>query len=249
MTKYSIISVVNNQYKKFAIVFLKSALANLNMDNIHEIHLLDTGLTNEDHDLLSNMHEKINLTRYSDEMLNSKQAWDDGWQKNVDLKTTFAKQYLQSTNAPTCMVDIDCMFINDISHIMSSNGDVVLCDRSDIWSGMPIIASFVAFINVDQSIKFLNDWRTCMLNVKGFQTKETPALNDMVRNNTDYDLLAYSHKVVGLYNYDALNDDTCILHFKGGGSSENCSIEDAVDIRFKRFSSFSNTIKGYLQDV
>ena len=34
MTKYSIISVVNKQYKKFASVFIQSALQNLNLDNI-----------------------------------------------------------------------------------------------------------------------------------------------------------------------------------------------------------------------
>ena len=44
MKKYSIISVVNNSYVKFAYVFVKSALENLNLEYIHEICLLDTGL-------------------------------------------------------------------------------------------------------------------------------------------------------------------------------------------------------------
>ena len=48
MKKYSIISVVNNSYVKFAYVFIKSALENLNLEHIHEICLLDTGLDKKD---------------------------------------------------------------------------------------------------------------------------------------------------------------------------------------------------------
>ena len=94
MTKYSIISVVNKQYKKFASVFIQSALQNLNLDNIHEICILDTGLSQEDHNNLSSLHSKVKLIKFEDE-ISSSVAWDSGWQDNVLLKTKFTYDYIK----------------------------------------------------------------------------------------------------------------------------------------------------------
>ena len=136
--------------------------------------------------------------------------------------------YINEHKIPACMVDIDSMFIKDLADIMTHDGDVVLCDRSEEWSGMPYIASFVGFLNVNKSLQFIDQWRTTMNNTTGYETKETPALNEMARNNSNYDLIGASFKIVGLYHDNLINEQTRILHFKGGGMSENISVDEAA---------------------
>ena len=147
MSKYSIVSVVNKEYEKFAIVFLKSAIEKLNLENIKEICILNTGLSDDVASDLYKLNEKISIVKHN-EYISYNSAWDDGWQKNVLLKTEFVKNYIESNNVPTFMIDIDCMFLNDVSEILNAGCDVVLCDRSDVWGGMPFIASFVGFLDV-----------------------------------------------------------------------------------------------------
>jgi len=248
MKKYSIISVVNKQYRKFAYVFIKSALEKLTLDKVHEICILDTGLSEHDRTQLSSLHSKVKLIKHGDE-ISSDTAWDKGWQDNVLHKTKFAYDYIKENKIPTCMIDIDSMFINDISDIMEHDGEIILCDRSDKWSGMPFIASFVGFLNVNQSLNFINEWRNTMNVTTEFQTKETPALNTMARTNTKYDLLGASHTIVGLYSNNLLNDQARILHFKGDVRSENMTLDESIMLRFNRFEKFKNIVMEYLQNV
>jgi hypothetical protein len=248
MKQYSILSVANHEYRKFAYVFAKSALEYLNLSHIHEICILDTGLHEDDVAILKQLSDKIVIVP-SDNIIKTMTTWDDGWQQNVILKTWFAQKYIEDNNLPTCMVDIDCMFINDISDIMNTEGDVVLCNRSDIWPGMPYIASFVAFLKPDNSLRFVRHWRELMNMVTGFSTRETPALNDIVRENVSYEILAAPHQLVGLYHEDKLIPETRVLHFKGGGMSENVSMEEAVAIRMQRFEKYKNKITEYLYNV
>jgi len=250
MKKYSILSVANKQYTKFAYVFIQSAIKHLNLDNVHEICILETGMDSADISYLTNLHPKIKFINGA--KVSSSKAWDDGWQENVLLKTNFAKEYISNKSIPACMIDIDCMFVQDISSIITADkhDGIVLCDRSEIWGGMPYIASFVGFVNIEQSLNFINDWILCIDNIKGFRTKETPALNEIIRSASEkYDFYAASHDIVGLYVKDKFNSNSCILHFKGGGDSENIPMDEAVQVRFKRFPQFENEINEYLENV
>ena len=245
MNKYSIVSVVNKEYEKFARVFLKSAIEKINLENILEICILNTGLSDKVVEELSLLSDKIRIIKHT-ENINSDSSWDDGWQKNVLLKTEFVKNYIKENKLPTFMVDIDSMFLNDIFEINNFDVDVVLCDRSDLWGGMPFIASFVGFLNVDKSLQFLNEWITEMKNISGFETKETPALNIMARKGEHYKIGRLSHKVIGLYHENSLNEETRIVHFKGGGDSQKKTKDEAVMIRFSRFKTLQSKIKEYL---
>ena len=246
MKKYSILTVVSEQYQKFAKVFLESALDKLFMDKIEEICILNTGLSDESISDLKNLSDKIRFVNY-DKKINSNEAWDSGWQENVLLKTTFVRNYLVENNITSFMIDVDSMFLNDVSDILDLEEDIILCDRSDVWGGMPYIASFVGFLNVEKSIQFLGGWIDTMKNTTNFATKETPALNQMVTNSADYNLGALSHKIIGLYNEGDLSENTRIVHFKGGGFSEGKSLEDVVSLRFERFKTLQHEINEYLE--
>jgi len=250
MKKYSIISVVNNSYVKFAYVFVKSALENLNLKHIHEICLLDTGLDIKHKMALTQLSDKVKIIS-TQEKLNSEESWDNGWQENVLLKTNFAYNYLVNNRIPTCMIDIDSMIIKDLYEVIDVNADAIICDRSDLWGGMPFIASFVGFINIDQSLNFIEVWRDKMNYMldKGFKTRETPALNEIVRHNKEFKLLGASHKIVGLYKENLEVAETRIIHFKGAGDSEGKPMDEAINIRLNRFNKYGNKIKEYLEDV
>lgn len=247
MVKYSIVSVVNEQYKKFAYVFVKSALDNLNLDHIHEICLLNTGINDNDVSKLESLHEKIRIVK-AEQIVSSGKGWDSGWKENVDLKTKFVKEYIDSNAIRTCMVDIDCMFTNDILDVMSVDKEIVLCDRSEHLSNSPYIASFVGFLDIEKSKKFLSEWRNCMKTISGFQTKETPALCK-ISSNPEYNIGTCSYKIIGLYYDNLYTDDTRIIHFKSDGSSLNLPMDKGVQVRLEKFKQFSDVIQKYLQDV
>jgi hypothetical protein len=247
MVKYSIVSVVNEQYRKFAYVFVKSALDNLDLDNIHEICLLNTGMSEDDVSKLESLHAKVKIIK-ADQIISSGKGWDSGWKENVDLKTKFVKDYISSNAIPTCMVDIDCMFTNDITDVMSVDKDIVVCDRSEHLSNSPYIASFVGFLNISKSKEFLSEWIDCMTSITGFQTKETPALCK-IATNSSYNIGTCSYKIIGLYYDNLYTTDTRIIHFKSDGSSLNLPMEEGVKVRLEKFKQFSDIIQGYLQDV
>ena len=246
MQKYSILSVASSQFEEFLWVFLKSALDKINLDSVYEICILDIGLSEEIMNYFEKLNPKIKFLK-SEEVFISNESWDDAWQKNVLKKTEFVKDYLQKENVPVYMIDIDCMFLDDVSDLLNIHHerDIILCDRSDLWAGMPYIASFVAFLNIEQSIKFLDDWIQLMDQINQFETKETPALNELARTNTKYNLYALSHKIVGLYYDNELIPETKIIHFKGGGSKDN---HDLITDRFNRFNVFSEIINKYMDD-
>ena len=245
MSQYSIVSVVNKEYEKFLRVFLKSALEKLSLENIKEICILNTGVSEEVVSELKKLNGKIKIIKH-DEIIDSSHSWDEGWQKNVLLKTKFVRNYISENKIPTFMIDIDSMFLNDTSDILNFEVDVVLCDRSDIWGGMPFIASFVGFLNVDKSIEFLDDWILEMKNISGFETKETPALNVMARKGDKYKIGSLSHRTIGLYHENSLSDETLIVHFKGGGESQKRTKDEAVMVRFSRFKTLNSKIGEYL---
>lgn len=245
MNQYSIVSVVNQEYEKFLKVFLKSALEKLSLENIKEICILNTGVSDEVVSELEKLNGKIKIIKH-DEIIDSSHSWDEGWQKNVLLKTKFVKDYISENKIPTFMIDVDSMFLNDTSDILDTGVDVVLCDRSDIWGGMPFIASFVGFLNVKKSIEFLDEWILEMKNINGFETRETPALNVMARKGDKYKIGALSHKVIGLYHENSLSEETRIVHFKGGGESQKRTKDEAIMIRFSRFKKLNSKIEEYL---
>lgn len=245
MNKYSIVSVVNKEYEKFARVFLKSAIEKLYLENIAEICILNTGLSDEIAEELYSLNDKIRIVKHT-ENIDSESSWDEGWQKNVLLKTKFVKNYIEENKIPTFMIDIDSMFLNDLNEINKFDLDVILCDRSDVWAGMPFIASFVGFLNINKSIQFLNEWIEEMKNISGFETRETPALNIMARKIDKYKIGKLSHKVIGLYHEHSLDENTRIVHFKGGGESQKKSKDEAVMIRFSRFKALQTKIEEYL---
>ena len=59
MNRYSIVSVVNQEYEKFLKVFLKSALEKLSLENIKEICILNTGVSDEVVSELEKLNGKI----------------------------------------------------------------------------------------------------------------------------------------------------------------------------------------------
>lgn len=247
--KYSIISTVNNEYKQFAYVFLQSAIDNLNFDNIHEICILDTGLSDYDHQKLSSLHPKITLIKSANKII-SNRSWDSGWHDSVLNKTTFAYDYLKTNKISSCLIDIDSMFVKDLYDIiLNNNSDIIVCDRSEDYRPSPCIASFVGFLNVDKSIKFIEEWKDTINSITGYQTKETPALNKLINtNNSQYKVSKLSYRIIGLYHESRIIDQTRIIHFKGGGT-ENMKIDEAIMTRFNRFPCYSNIITKYIQNV
>ena len=242
MRKYSILSVANEGYKDFLHIFLNSALENLNLEYIKDIRILNTGIDKDIVKYYEEKNSKIKFISYKS-IIKTDKPWDSGWQQNVELKTNFVKEYLKEYKIPVAMVDIDCMFIKDIQDIMNIEGDLGICERKDIFFGSPVIASFVGFINIEKSINFINEWNKIIDSIDN-PPKETPALNQMVRENTKYNIKSITHKLVGLYAGGHIIPDTRIIHFKGGDI--NVPLSEVIKTRtVDRFPEFKEQIENY----
>lgn len=247
MKKYNLVSVCNKQYTPFLRVFLGSAMNILNGEQLNKIYILDTGVEEDVKDFYKSI-DKIEFIS-SESSVESNKPWDDGWQKNVLMKTQFAKNILKKDNLPTMMVDVDSMFIQEISDLLDHDGEVMVCNRVSFSPNFPLIASYVGFFDVEKGISFLDLWMDDMKLPTQHSTVETPSLNNIVRENnkTNYFKMLYADfKAIGLYRETHLIDETKILHFKGGGFSEGKPTDVAIDLRFKRFPKFIDTIEGYL---
>tara|TARA_B100000575_G_C23139528_1_gene662809 strand:- start:2822 stop:3571 length:750 start_codon:yes stop_codon:yes gene_type:complete len=245
--QYNLVSVCNKQYTPFLKVFLGSALNILDSEKLNKIYILDTGVEKKTKDFFSS----IDYIEFIDSKstFESEKPWDDGWKKNVLMKTQFTKDILKKDNLPTMMVDIDSMFIQEISDLMEHECDIMVCNRASFSPNFPIIASYVGFFDVEKGISFLDLWMDDMKLPTQHSTVETPSLNNIVRKNdkTNYFKMMYTDfSVVGLYRYTHIHDQTKILHFKGGGFSEGKETKVAIDLRFKRFINFMDIIDGYL---
>ena len=60
MDKYNIITVLNEDYMSFGILFISSFFDNVNLDNINKIYIFDTGLMPKSIEYL-NLFPKVNF--------------------------------------------------------------------------------------------------------------------------------------------------------------------------------------------
>lgn len=191
--KYNIFTVLNEGYSSFGIMFVCSILDRLDLREIENIYIYDTGLS-EDTKKRMSISKKVKIVDSGMFTKSDGRVHDESWQQNVYSKAKLLKHCIQSQEnfLPTVMVDADCIFVEDFFDLVDTSSVATLCKRS-MRGRVPghqatstHIGSFFSINkNNEESIRFLDYWVDAIGRmperdpVSGAYTpKESPALSE-----------------------------------------------------------------------
>jgi hypothetical protein len=204
---YTICTVVNDVYLDFLYYFTKSALEKC--EGMSELIVLYTGENFKENPIFNNNRVKIVKC---DESISTKNIWDDGWQKNVDLKTKFLYDLATKTDDPVFLIDVDCYFLKEFIDVIDMSKDIVVTKRVH---SSPYIASFVGLIKPKACLKFIDVWRDNMSKIKS-TPRETPALICTIPLMKDkVSIQEIPDTTINCVNFQHAPPEARILHFKG----------------------------------
>ena len=218
MDKYNIITVLNEDYMGFGILFFNSLFDNVDLENINNIYIFDTGLQPKSKEYL-NFFPKVNFVE-TDKKTKFKKMHDKDWQENVYSKTEYLLATIKKDNLPTIMIDSDCIFVYDFMDLIDKNKDFVATRRNR--SGFSNhIGSFFVINNVDKAQEFLQDWIEEIK--KGNEKhKESPALSRVI-NTGKYNVGELKEEIIsyfGRHTVDDVPDNVRIIHMKSDAGLE-----------------------------
>lgn len=207
---YNICTVANEAYLNFLYYFTKSALEKCK--DLKKLYILYTGENFPDDPIYNN--EKITILKHNSIIL-TKNIWDEGWLKNVDLKSKFLKFLSVETPDPLFLIDVDCYFLTEFIEEIDLSSDLIFCLRDHF---VPYIGSFVGLIHPEKCIEFIDLWRK---NIESIKTvpKETPALVSTIKylkEKNMYKIQEIKDTIISCAKLDPIPNEAKILHFKGG---------------------------------
>ncbi|WP_338555614.1 hypothetical protein [Paenibacillus sp. KS-LC4] len=206
---FNVMTVLNSDYFDFGKLFVNSFYDNVDLSRIHKLYVYDTGLTEDDKKYLS-VFPQMEIVSTE---LNTKHVLlhDEDWRKNVYSKTAFLLQVIEKDSLPTVMIDSDCLFLSDFTHLIPENADFVACHREEQEAFCEYIASFFVINSIEKASSFIREWREEMY--YGTEThKESPALSRLI-NKGGYQVYAIKEDLVS-YTGTELTADITIAHMK-----------------------------------
>ena len=244
--RYSIFTVMNSAYFYFGKIFIDSLFKNIDVSNISNIFIADTGLNKEHKNYLSSF-EKVLLvdTKYN---IQESMLWDKNWLDNVKSKTETLYNLLLMYEPPIVMIDVDSMFVRNFEEFLDFNYDVQVAKRDSKSNvnvenhPVPYIGSFVSINNNQGGKLFLRDWIDRIDTIPTIP-KESRALSQICVEKKPFykigDLLV--REISSYADRKYLEEfDTRIVHFKSRGKFKSGSSEDFIDRTVGR---------GYLEDI
>ncbi len=260
--KYSIYTILNSVYMKyFGKIFINSLYDKVDVDNIENIFIGDTGLNKSDKKYLQKFDKvKILDTTISDTG-GSYATWDSNWHNSVTQKTKIFRKLIETENLPLIMLDADMLFLEDISSLIDTKYDIQVCfrnhERREKKHPMDYLACYVC-VNNKKPLEFMDTWinmidteNTVNINGNLIKAKETPCLCKVVElfKNTNNPLKIgdVDEDIVSVYDApDILPEISRIIHFKGWGPyTFSNSVEEAFDGKVVK-RGWGDYVKRYL---
>ena len=217
--KYNIFTVCNPDYVPFLSLFMCSLYDNVDLEPIDQIIVVNFGLSTELQEYFTQTFPKLSFLN-AEEMVKSDAVHDSGWSKVTYSKVPYLKKVCETTKIPTLMVDVDSVFIGDISlRVREYVGDFVVCDR-DREGFSKYIGSYFMVLNMDHATEFLTDWSTETLSGDE-KHKESPALSRLVEKSPQYTFIKEPEREVSHFSFSqALDSEAFIVHLKSDAGLE-----------------------------
>lgn len=203
-------TVANESYADFIKLFVNSFFERIDSEHVSGLYIFDTGLSAETKIYLS-CFPKVVL-KNTNIQSESTEIHDKGWQLNTYSKTRFLLNLLLEENLPVCMIDSDCIFLENFEDLIDNSKDFVVCKR-DRQGFSKHIGSFFYASNVNKSVDFITKW---ISNVGRLQVEtnlkhcESPALTKTIMEN-DYDYQELEEAIVSAV---WPNNKSRVIHLK-----------------------------------
>lgn len=211
LNDYIICTVVNDNYLDFLYYFTKSILEKCK--NLSELIILYTGEKFSEDIIYKN--KKIKILKHN-ETIKTESIWDNGWQKNVDLKSQLLKHLALNSDNPIFLIDVDSYFLYDFIDLVDFDKDILVTSRPQ--HHLPYIASFLGLIKPKRCIPFIDVWRNEMKKIQSVP-RETRALVNTVfffkENVKKIKIQEIEDTVISCVDYTSPKSNTRIIHFKG----------------------------------
>lgn len=226
--KYTIFTVVNDIYLDFLYYFVKSSLEKCH--NMSDLVILYTGENFKNHPIFED--PKVKIIKHN-ESIKTQNIWDSGWQKNIDLKTKYLRDFAVNRDKPIFLVDVDCYFLKEFIDVVDLNKDILVTKRVH---NSPYIASFVGIIKPQSCLTFIDTWRVEMNKISKVP-KETSALIKTIPIMKDkISIQEVSDTTISCINFQSPPPEARILHFKG------TRVGDAVELVKRRLENLKSII-------
>lgn len=189
---YNIFTVLNEGYEKFGILFVSSIIDRLDLNNIGNIFIYDTGMSESTKNKISSF-EKVTIVNSGIVTDSEDNLHSQTWQKNVYSKAKLLKHCVENQDSflPTVMVDVDSIFVQEFFDLIDITKDVVLCRRSTRGrdpghqATSTHIGSFFSInSNSSRALSFLDYWISKIEEMPerdpksgAYTPKESPALS------------------------------------------------------------------------
>jgi len=226
--KYTICTVVNDNYLGFLHYFTKSALEKCT--NLDKLIILYTGYAFPDDALYQD--SRVKIVKYH-QPIETQKIWDGGWEKNVNLKSQFLRDLAVDSDQPIFLIDVDCYFLREFIDVIDPTKDIAVTKRDNI---PPYIASFVGLIKPKSCLEFIDTWRTQMASITTMP-KETRALCQTVAiMGKKLKIQEIPDTTISCLKIIPMAPDARILHFKGKAAG------DAAHLLKKRLESLESIL-------
>ena len=243
---YNIFLSLNSSYVPYGKMFMKSLYDVVDMSRVDRVVIADTGLDLKDKQYFLASYDKVDILETNlVSSFDQGGTWGKGWQSVVTSKAKYLLEALKKYDTTTVMVDGDCIFLKDISEIISDD-DIQLCFRGDEKPDNPYLGSYTVFKPTDKSFRFIERWINNIDSNNSEQAKESPMLAKTVKE-FDNNVINIARASVSCYTIKEYNnnpDGTYIVHFKGGSLSSD--IEADIKKRIYGTHGFDKLVDKYL---
>ena len=238
MKKYNVMTVFNHAYaKRFGKAWIETFYDKTDLKKVNNIFIVDTGLNDQDIDMFSK-YEKVKLVdaefknqKTTKTALERDTTKDSLWVQHVLQKTKNLKKLVDGGNYPLVMVDGDCKFLKDFSHIIT-NDDVQVCKNQRVehcgingegYQGGQMPLGYIGCyfsVNTEKGISFLGEWISeinRLVKDQNFKWYETPSLCRLMSNqetHSKYNIGMVPQSLVAAEEKIHLDENSLIQHLK-----------------------------------
>lgn len=225
---YTICTVVNDIYWDFLYYFTKSSLEKCN--GMSELIVLYTGEKFKEDPIFNN--SRVKIYKYNGS-ITTKNIWDEGWQKNIDLKTQFLRDLATKKDNPIFLIDVDCYFLQEFIDVVDMTKDIAVTKRVHV---SPYIASFVGLIKPKACLEFIDVWRDHMSKIPTVPRETTALVRTIPMMKDKIAIQEIPETTINCINFQSTPPEARILHFKGH------KIGDAVQLLNHRLNSLKSIL-------
>ena len=226
--EYSIITTCDRGYFPFLKILIDSVTEVCDVSKINNFIVVDTGLTPEQREYLTNKLETVVFIETDLQTNFNGGIWGEDWRKNVKSKTVTLYDTLLNIDHPLLMLDADMKVLRDLKELINIGGDLQVCHRKN--HNIAYIGSYFFIINPTRCREFVKYWRDLTNKAIGNKAMESPSLVKAVKEFKDsLEIKELPETLVNVISSELLKEDSFLIHYKSKALHKN--LEDTLKYR------------------